>query len=68
MACCKRQEVRRVCRPQPSLFSRLNCLPCNRMFFFMVGVGIGVYWTRIKERIAEETKEASKAAEKNKKK
>ncbi|XP_017069049.1 uncharacterized protein LOC108106482 [Drosophila eugracilis] len=49
MPCCKRTEVRRVCRPMPSLLARLNCTPCNRVLFFMIGVGLGVLFVRNKD-------------------
>ncbi|XP_017037181.1 uncharacterized protein [Drosophila kikkawai] len=49
MPSCKRTEVRRVCRPMPSLLARLNCTPCNRVVFFLVGVGLGVFFVRNKD-------------------
>ncbi|XP_017053911.1 uncharacterized protein LOC108096655 [Drosophila ficusphila] len=49
MPCCKRTEVRRVCRPMPSLLARLNCTPCNRVLFFVIGVGLGVLFVRNKD-------------------
>lgn len=53
MPCCKRHEIRRTCRPQPSFLSRLNCPQCNRVLFFMIGVGIGVVWVRNKDKVPE---------------
>ncbi|XP_016928863.1 uncharacterized protein [Drosophila suzukii] len=49
MPCCKRTEARRVCRPMPSLLARLNCTPCNRVLFFVIGVGLGVLFVRNKD-------------------
>ncbi|XP_034654463.1 uncharacterized protein LOC117892362 [Drosophila subobscura] len=48
MPSCKRHEIRRTCRPQPSLLARFNCTQCNRLMFFMVGVGAGVLYIRNK--------------------
>ncbi|XP_017860062.1 PREDICTED: uncharacterized protein LOC108611778 [Drosophila arizonae] len=51
-------EMRRsMCRPQPSLLSRLNCKPCNHVLFFMVGVGLGALFLRNKELNADRQKE-----------
>ncbi|XP_064543276.1 uncharacterized protein LOC135431862 [Drosophila montana] len=52
------KEMRRACRPQPSLISRLNCKTCNRVLFFIAGVGSGVFYIRHQEQIAEELRNA----------
>ncbi|XP_068145881.1 uncharacterized protein [Drosophila tropicalis] len=54
MPCCKRNEIRRTCRPQPSFLSRLNCPQCNRVLFFVIGVGLGVVWVRNKDNKGQE--------------
>ncbi|XP_017087157.2 uncharacterized protein [Drosophila bipectinata] len=48
MPCCKRAETRRVCHPMPSLLSRFNCTPCNRVLFFVIGVGLGMFFVNNK--------------------
>ncbi|XP_023160377.1 uncharacterized protein LOC111592426 [Drosophila hydei] len=54
-------EMRRSsCRPQPSLLSRLNCKPCNRVLFFMAGVGVGVIYLRNKDQLDEQEKSEKK--------
>ncbi|EDW61727.2 uncharacterized protein [Drosophila virilis] len=58
------KEMRRSCRPQPSLISRLNCKPCNRVLFFIAGVGSGVYYIRHKEQIAEELRNVEEGSKK----
>ncbi|ALC40597.1 CG12902, partial [Drosophila busckii] len=49
-------QLRRTCRPQPSLAARLNCKPCNRAAFFVLGVGIGMLMVRGKSSGGQDAK------------
>ncbi|KAM8714491.1 hypothetical protein ACLKA7_014594 [Drosophila subpalustris] len=57
---CRPQTPRPTCRPPPSLFSKLNCTACNRLFFFIVGYGIAYYYDKIKEEARKAQEEANK--------
>ncbi|EDW32377.1 GL11602 [Drosophila persimilis] len=46
MPCCKRNEIRRNPCRSPSILARLNCVECNRLLIFMVGVGLGALYIR----------------------
>ncbi|EDV36099.1 uncharacterized protein Dana_GF19792 [Drosophila ananassae] len=67
MPCCKRAEVRRVCHPLPSLLSRFNCTPCNRVLFFVIGVGIGVFFVNNKNSKKDSKGDSKKKGSKDKK-
>ncbi|XP_034654577.1 TBC1 domain family member 10B [Drosophila subobscura] len=52
------------CRPGPTLWTKLNCLPCNRLFFFVVGVGIGLYYDQMKQGMKDAQEDSAKQAQK----
>ncbi|XP_033248376.1 101 kDa malaria antigen-like [Drosophila miranda] len=52
------------CKPGPSLWTKLNCVPCNRLAFFLVGAGIGLYYDQMKQEIKKAQEEAAKQVQK----
>ncbi|XP_030369139.1 uncharacterized protein LOC115620150 [Scaptodrosophila lebanonensis] len=70
---CEPEPKPQLCVCKPSLFSRVNCVPCNRLFFFLVGAGIAIYYDKVQreaEKLAEEAKQEAgkKGKRKNKNK
>ncbi|XP_062135849.1 merozoite surface protein 9 [Drosophila sulfurigaster albostrigata] len=59
-SCRPPQTQRPTCRPPPTLFSRLNCTACNRLFFFIVGAGVAIYYDKLKEAARKAEEEANK--------
>ncbi|EDW08879.2 uncharacterized protein Dmoj_GI19330, partial [Drosophila mojavensis] len=59
-SCRPPPSLRPTCRPPPTLFSKLNCTACNRLFFFIVGAGIGLAIDAIKESARKAQEEANK--------
>ncbi|XP_046866277.1 uncharacterized protein LOC124460130 [Drosophila willistoni] len=55
-----------TCRPRPSLWSKINCVPCNRLFFFVVGGAVGLYYDQLKEQ-AEKARDAASKDNNNQK-
>ncbi|XP_033250444.1 protein PXR1 [Drosophila miranda] len=52
------------CKPGPTLWTKLNCVPCNRLAFFLVGAGIGLYYDQMKQEMKKAQEEPAKQVQK----
>lgn len=65
-SCCP-QAPRPTCRPQPSLFSKLNCVACNRLLFFVIGAAAMTMFERMREAARNEANKDPKQREQERK-
>ncbi|XP_033149118.1 protein PXR1 [Drosophila busckii] len=62
---CRPPPAQPTCLPQPTLWSKLNCVPCNRLFFFFLGAGLALWYDQHQQEAKKAEKEKAKQNQKS---